>query len=395
MTDRRRNLFILLLVARAADRVAASSIATKPTRLGLDLKGGVELVYQAKPTHSSRRSRSDAIDRAIDIMRERVDQLGVAEPEIQRSGADQIDVGAARTSRTPTRPRSQVGTTAQLYFYDWETNVLGADGKPTPADAERHRRLVGRARASARPTHYDAVTRAAKCPRRTTPERHDQRALLPRRHEGQEGPRRPGRDRGRTCARRSQNKGIKPDADAEGRRGQAGHGRRPRRAVAGRARAKPATSYYVLNDNPALERHRHQEPRAELRQRRRRHRRADRHLRLHGQGPQGVAEDHARDRPARPASSSSRATTRATAFQHFAIVLDNELISRPVHRLPAEPGRHRRRATARRSRAASRSSRAQDLANLLKTGALPIKLEADLRSRRSRRRSASRRCTRA
>ena len=46
-----------------------------------------------------------------------------------------------------------------------------------------------------------------------------------------------------------------------------------------------------------------------------------------------------------------------------------------VHRLPAEPGRHRRRRTARRSPAASRSSPPQNLANLLKTGALPIKLE--------------------
>ena len=49
MTDRRRNGFILLLVAGL---IAASAvvIATKKTRLGLDLKGGVELVYQAKPT---------------------------------------------------------------------------------------------------------------------------------------------------------------------------------------------------------------------------------------------------------------------------------------------------------------------------------------------------------
>ena len=40
MTDRRRNLFVLLLVAGllAASLVV---IATKPTRLGLDLKGGV------------------------------------------------------------------------------------------------------------------------------------------------------------------------------------------------------------------------------------------------------------------------------------------------------------------------------------------------------------------
>ena len=49
MSDRRRSLFILLLVVGLlAGSLAA--IATKSTKLGLDLKGGVQLVYQAKPT---------------------------------------------------------------------------------------------------------------------------------------------------------------------------------------------------------------------------------------------------------------------------------------------------------------------------------------------------------
>ena len=43
---------------------------------------------------------------------------------------------ACPTSRTPQRAEQQVGTTAQLYFYDWETNVLGAGRqagtRPTP-----------------------------------------------------------------------------------------------------------------------------------------------------------------------------------------------------------------------------------------------------------------------
>ena len=66
-------------------------IATKKTRLGLDLKGGVQLVYQAKPTAQSK-VNAESLNRAIDIMRKRVDQLGVAQPEIQRSGADEINV---------------------------------------------------------------------------------------------------------------------------------------------------------------------------------------------------------------------------------------------------------------------------------------------------------------
>src|SRR5919206_2235118 len=131
MTDRRRNIFVLLLVAGL---LAASVVvtATKQTRLGLDLKGGVSLIYQAKPTKQTAVT-GDAINRTLDIMRERVDQLGVAEPEIQRSGADQIDVSLPDVQNAD-EAASQVGTTAQMYFYDWEPNVLGADCKPDPTN---------------------------------------------------------------------------------------------------------------------------------------------------------------------------------------------------------------------------------------------------------------------
>src|SRR6202035_3707291 len=90
MNDRRRNTLILLIVAGL---IAASVavIATKKTRLGLDLKGGVELVYRGKPTAQAKVD-TESLNRAIDIMRKRVDQLGVAQPEIQRSGENEITV---------------------------------------------------------------------------------------------------------------------------------------------------------------------------------------------------------------------------------------------------------------------------------------------------------------
>src|SRR3954470_24475208 len=121
MTDRRRNLFVLLLVVGL---LAGSLfvVATQTTRLGLDLRGGVSLIYQAKPSKQSAVT-GDAINRPLDIMRERVDQLGVSEPEIQRSGSDQIDVSLPDV-KNADEAANQVGTTAQMYFYDWETNVL-------------------------------------------------------------------------------------------------------------------------------------------------------------------------------------------------------------------------------------------------------------------------------
>src|ERR1700689_1515804 len=131
MTDRRKNALILLLVAGlfAASLVV---IVTMPTRLGLDLKGGVQLVYQARPTAQSKVD-SESLNRAIDIMRKRVDQLGVSQPEIQRSGSDEIDVALPEV-KDAKRAEQEVGKTAQLFFYDWEPNVIGPSGKPAPPE---------------------------------------------------------------------------------------------------------------------------------------------------------------------------------------------------------------------------------------------------------------------
>jgi SecD/SecF fusion protein len=130
MTSRRRNLFVILLVLGFLV-VSAVVLATKPTRLGLDLKGGVELVYQGQPTPQSKVT-PEAVDRAIDIMRDRVDKFGVAEPEIQRLGGDQISVGLPDV-KNAQRAAENVGSTAQLYFYDWERNVVGSPDRPIPS----------------------------------------------------------------------------------------------------------------------------------------------------------------------------------------------------------------------------------------------------------------------
>src|SRR5690242_17210693 len=131
MTDRQRNGLILLLVLGL---IIASGVvlATMPTRLGLDLKGGVELVYQGEPTPSTPHVTSDALQRAVDIMRQRIDQLGVTEPAIQTSGGNTITAQLPNVSDIG-RAESLIGATAQLLFYDWEKNVILPSGK-TVAD---------------------------------------------------------------------------------------------------------------------------------------------------------------------------------------------------------------------------------------------------------------------
>src|SRR5580704_4540230 len=135
MTDRRRNAFVLAIVLGLAIAslivivgVPGTSVKPKKTRLGLDLKGGVELTYLGLPTAQSKVT-PESLERAITIMEKRINQLGVAQPEIQRTGANQIDVALPDVSNAQ-RAQEQVGRTAQMFFYDWEPNVIGPDGKP-------------------------------------------------------------------------------------------------------------------------------------------------------------------------------------------------------------------------------------------------------------------------
>jgi SecD/SecF fusion protein len=161
MTDRRRNVLILLLVAGL---LAASAVvlATRDTKLGLDLQGGVSLIYEANPTIAAPTVTGEAVDNSIDIMRERVDRLGVAEPEIQRVGADQIEVQLPGADNVQAAI-DQVGTTAQLYFYDWEKNVLNAQCETDPSDASvTGGQAAGQPGAGTIP-YYGAVIRASRC----------------------------------------------------------------------------------------------------------------------------------------------------------------------------------------------------------------------------------------
>ncbi len=128
MTDRKRYGFVLLLVVGL---LAASAVGLTQfkTSLGLDLQGGVELVYLGQPTPQTPVVTQDALARAVDIMRERVDALGVTEAQIQTSGGNQIDA-ALPAVKDVARAEKEVGTTARLEFYDWEANALTPNGKP-------------------------------------------------------------------------------------------------------------------------------------------------------------------------------------------------------------------------------------------------------------------------
>ncbi len=185
MSDRRRNGFILLLVlglvigSLVVIAGVPGAVKSKKTVLGLDLKGGVQLVYQGLPSPQTPTVTQDALQRAVDIMRNRVDQLGVAEPEIQTTGGNQITVGLPNVSDTG-RAEREVGTTAQLAFYDWEANALTPNGKTVESQLQTQDPTAvaisqgGTSQSPGSPGEgsmslYDAVTLAAKQPYSASP----------------------------------------------------------------------------------------------------------------------------------------------------------------------------------------------------------------------------------
>jgi SecD/SecF fusion protein len=122
---RRGHIFVLLFVLLLVG-VSALAIAVKETKLGLDLQGGLELVYQGQSTHEGESVSGEDIDDSINIIEQRINKLGVSEPEVARLGTDEITVSLPGITDA-NRAAEQVGTTAQLNFYDWEPNLIGPE----------------------------------------------------------------------------------------------------------------------------------------------------------------------------------------------------------------------------------------------------------------------------
>jgi SecD/SecF fusion protein len=366
MTDRRRNLFVLLLVAGLLIG-SFVIIATKPTRLGLDLKGGVSLIYQGKPTKQAQ-VNGDSINRAIDVMRKRVDQLGVAEPQIQRSGADQIDVSLPDVKNADEAAK-QVGTVAQLWFYDWEGSVLGPNCKPDPTNQN----VTGGPSAgiSANPpalTQFDAVMRGSKCPRTNTGKESsgDKYYLVnPKTKRVLIGP-----DESRAdLDRDAQAKKLTVDPDNVVVVPQ---GVTIVRAEQDDPKAPPANSWYVLKDQTILSGKDIKNPEQNF---------------DNGPGEDGQPNvtfdftghgssvwEKFTKKLAQRGQEQALGVSGSNANQHFAIVLDNELISVPQIDFQQYPNGIPSGNGSRISGGFTIDS-AQRLANLLKTGALPIKLQ--------------------
>lgn len=63
-----------------------------PLKRGLDLQGGMHIALELDQSGGTVADQSDALDQAIRVIRNRIDQFGVAEPVVQKSGDNRIIV---------------------------------------------------------------------------------------------------------------------------------------------------------------------------------------------------------------------------------------------------------------------------------------------------------------
>ena len=113
----RKNLKTRILLILGV--IAASLFFALPfdqrINLGLDLKGGMHLILKVETDKISEEARKDAVPRAMEILRNRIDGIGVGETVIQRQGDNQILVQLPGVTDRDSA-LAMIGKVAQLEF---------------------------------------------------------------------------------------------------------------------------------------------------------------------------------------------------------------------------------------------------------------------------------------
>ncbi|MFC1903853.1 protein translocase subunit SecD [Chloroflexota bacterium] len=127
-------IVILALFAFAISALVYPLFGREAMRLGLDLRGGIHLVYQADFSDIEPGTEDEAVDGAIAVIERRINILGVTEPVIQKQGTDRILVELPGISEADKAKRL-IGQTALLEFRE---RIINEDGEEewVPATAE-------------------------------------------------------------------------------------------------------------------------------------------------------------------------------------------------------------------------------------------------------------------
>ncbi|MEO9174349.1 MAG: protein translocase subunit SecD, partial [Gaiellales bacterium] len=138
--------------------VAFAAVLRSPT-LGLDLRGGLEVTLQAKPDTPGGTVTAAQMDSAVSIMRNRVDALGVSEPEIRQEAGNRITISLAGIKNKAQATRI-IGSTAALVFTDLEGTLTSGVSQS----------VAGGGSAAPKKTLYDLLEAAKSLPKKGSAE---------------------------------------------------------------------------------------------------------------------------------------------------------------------------------------------------------------------------------
>ena len=325
MSERRRSLFVLLIVLGL---IAGSLyvISTKDTKLGLDLQGGVQLIYEGKPTAQQPTVTSEALQRSLDIMRDRVDAFGVSEPELLQSGDNQIEVNLPGVEDAE-RAAAQVGSTAQLFFYDWEANILDEDCRTDPDENANNRTAIT--------GFYNAVLAASKCDAQA--DGNNNAADAPRFYAFNKETKQPYNNGAPSESEEAATADLTDEEKANAEVIEVPEGILVVRDQKPNAEAPEPDRYWVIQDNPALSGTDIKNPEQNFDETRQ----PVVTFNFTDKGRTAFHEHHAGDLPARrrQRAADRQPVERLTALRDRA---GRRADLGAAHQLPGEPGRHRR-----------------------------------------------------
>ncbi len=151
---------VVAVVALVALAGCGSGGSKTKTTSRSEILNPVTLTYMAEPYGAP--VTPAATQRTVELMRERLHNASF-------KGAVEASAGhivATLPGPISGRTVEAISRTAELYFYDWEPNVIGTNGNPDPNEGTvtGDATLTGAAGATSGVPQYDAVLRASKRP---------------------------------------------------------------------------------------------------------------------------------------------------------------------------------------------------------------------------------------
>ncbi|MCJ7839927.1 protein translocase subunit SecDF [Lederbergia sp. NSJ-179] len=116
-------VFFLIILLLAGLGGSTTNEIIKHIKLGLDLQGGFEVLYEVEPVNADQKINKETLVHTTEALNKRINVLGVSEPSIQIEGSDRIRVQLPGIE-DQSQARETLGTQAVLTFRDVNDNVM-------------------------------------------------------------------------------------------------------------------------------------------------------------------------------------------------------------------------------------------------------------------------------